>query len=64
VADVNIIVQPAVGWVEQQCHACGRSRADYIEIHLRHSGTKLVLCSECDELQLNKPRLMRTRTDR
>jgi hypothetical protein len=64
VPEVNIVVQPAVGWAEQQCQACGRSRPDYVEIHLRHSGAKLVLCSECDDQQLAKPRLVRTTTDR
>jgi hypothetical protein len=62
--EVNIIVQPNVGWAEKQCEGCGKQTAAYVAIHLRHSGTKLVLCSECDDAQLSKPRLMRTTTDR
>lgn len=56
---VNIVVRVAVGWEEQVCAACGRLRADYIEIHLRHAGTKIILCSECDDGQLQKPRVVR-----
>jgi hypothetical protein len=59
VADVNVVVQPAVGWAEQTCQACGKSRADYVEIHLRHSAAKIVLCAQCDDAQLSKPRAVR-----
>lgn len=58
--EVSIIVQPSVGWKEEVCQACGKQRSEYVEIHLKHSATKILICSECDEAQLGKPRMVRT----
>lgn len=60
----NMIVQPAVGWEEANCAACGKATADFVEIHLRHNATKIVLCVECDEEQLSRPRMTKVRTSR
>jgi hypothetical protein len=42
--EVNIIVQPNVGWAEKQCEGCGKQTAAYVAIHLRHSGKEIILC--------------------
>jgi hypothetical protein len=64
VAEVNIIVQPNVGWAEKQCEGCGKQTAAYVAIHLRHSGKEIILCDTCDTAQTSKPRMLRTTTSR
>jgi hypothetical protein len=54
-----IIVRQSVGIAVEICAACGQLHADFVELHLRHSGQKLILCSKCDESQLQKPRMVR-----
>lgn len=57
-SNVNIVVRQSVGWDEQICLACGQNRTEYTELHLRHSGQKIILCTECDDGQLTKPRMI------
>lgn len=61
---VHIIVRTSVGWESQICNACGKPRTDFVEIHLRHTGQKILLCAGCDDAQLAKPRPIVVQSER
>lgn len=56
---IDIVVRQSVGLTEERCGACGRNHKEYVELLLRHEAKKIILCKDCDEAQLSKPRMVR-----